>query len=91
MKGILINPDGWDLLIENKALVIGVGTSQVAEHVIRANRGEFKEFPLIGAEVDKLKNGIKDPMWSATTRDMLNTCGVPVERVIVAGDKITLE
>ena len=91
MKGILINPDGGDLLIENKSLVIGVATSQVAEHVIRANRGEFKEFPLIGAEIDKLKNGIKDTFWPARTRDMLNTCGVPVERVVVAGDKITLE
>lgn len=91
MKGILIDPETGDLEIKDKTLVIGDVSTQVAEHVIIANRGEFKEFPLIGAEIYKLKNGVHDVLWAATTRDMLIACGVPVERVIVDGDKITLE
>lgn len=91
MRGILINPETEDLQITGKSIVVGEATAQVAECVIRANRGEFKEYPLIGAEIDKLTNGITDPLWAASTRDMLNACGVPCKRVIVDGAKITLE
>lgn len=53
MNGILINAESGDLLIERGSVIIGDTDSQIAEGVLVAMRGEWKEWPLIGGEVKK--------------------------------------
>lgn len=91
MKGILIDTNTGDALIEKGGIVVGDNTEQIAECVLKANRGEFKEYPLIGAEVIKMANGIRDPMWCANARKMLQACGVPVEKITLKDNIIRLE
>jgi len=91
MKGILINPETGDLQVANGTLAVGDNTDQIAEFVLRAARGEFKEYPLIGGEVTKMINGTPDVMWPADVKKMLLACGVPVKKVVIEGNIITLK
>lgn len=91
MKGMLIDSDTGDLQVKGGTLALGDTTEQVAECVITAARGELKEHPLVGAEISKLINGNTDPMWCANARQMLYTCGVPVSRVTIKDNQITIE
>lgn len=92
MKGLLTDTNTGDLLIEKGGIVAGDNTAQVAEHVLIANMGEFKEYPLIGAGILQMRNGTPDKMWFAETAKMLRTCGVPVNQVKISNDGlITLE
>ncbi len=91
MVGMLIDPETGDLQVKNGSLVFGDNTEQVAECVLLAARGELKEYPLIGAEISKLTNGNPDPMWCANAKQMLQACGVPVTRVRLENNQITIE
>lgn len=91
MKGMLIDPETGDLQVAGGAVVIGDTTEQVAECVITAARGELKEHPLIGAEINKMINGNSDPMWCANAKQMLQACNVPVSRVTLKDNQITIE
>lgn len=91
MVGILIDPETGDLMVRDGSLVIGDNTGQVAQAVLQANRGELKEHPLLGAEIVKLHHGNGDVMWAADAKDMLQAAGVPVKRVVLDGNEITLE
>jgi hypothetical protein len=71
MKGILTDETG-DLKIDIRrgadgkiaqGIVVGDCKSDIAERVIRAWQGEFKEMPLIGGAVAKNQNGIISPFW----------------------------
>ena len=85
MVGMLIDPDTGDLQVKDGALALG------AECVLLAARGELKEHPLVGAEITKLANGNGDPLWSNNAKQMLQTCGVPVSRVSIDDNRITIE
>ncbi|MDR1274597.1 MAG: hypothetical protein LBK12_08605 [Odoribacteraceae bacterium] len=91
MIGMLIDTETGDLQVKNGTLVPGDTTEQVATSVLLAARGEFKEYPLIGAEIYKQVNGNADPMWLANARQMLQACGVPVRRVVLKDNQITIE
>lgn len=91
MKGMLIDPETGDLQVKSGTLVLGDNTGQVAECVVMAARGELKEHPLIGAEISKLANGNTDPMWCSNAKQMLQSCGVPVSRVTLKDNQITIE
>ena len=88
---MLIDPDTGDLQVKDGALALGDNTEQVAECVLLAARGELKEHPLVGAEITKLANGNGDPLWSNNAKQMLQTCGVPVSRVSIDDNRITLQ
>lgn len=91
MRGILIDPETGDLQVKDGRLVVGDTTAQVAECVLRAMRGEFKEHPLIGAETLKMLGGAYNPMWRADAKTMLQACGVSVSRIEVKNGQITIE
>ena len=59
--------------------------------VIMAARGEIKEHPLVGAEISKLANSNGDPLWCANAKQMLQAVGVPVSRVRLEDNQITIE
>jgi hypothetical protein len=90
MKGILLDETG-DLMVRSGGLVIGEVDSQVAEHVLRAYPGEFKEVPLIGAHVGSMVGGTPDPFWRGRAKEMLKTQHVEVKNININGDIITVE
>lgn len=88
---MLIDTETGDLQVKDGTLALGETTAQVAETVLQAARGEFKEFPLLGGEIYKLVNGTVDPMWAANAKIVLQAFGVPVSRVVVKDNQITIE
>jgi hypothetical protein len=56
-KGIMIDPETGELMIKNGSLLIGSTDEQNMELNIIANKGEFKEFPLLGCEISKEMKG----------------------------------
>lgn len=57
MNGITTEPGSGDLLIVNGGMIIAGTESQTVEHVLLANRGEYKEHPCLGAEIRKMQHG----------------------------------
>lgn len=87
----MTDPETGDLMVRDGALVVGDTTAQTAEAVLRAMRGEFKEFPLLGAETLKMLGGTPNPMWKADVKTMLQACGVSVSRIEMKDGQITIE
>lgn len=88
MDGILIDTTTGDLLIEKGGLVIGNADGQIAEAVLMAMRGEWKEQPLLGAEAAKMVGGEPDVMWGQETKQMLKACGLKVEKVTLSNNAV---
>lgn len=59
MKGILLNTDIGDILIDNSSrlMVIGDIATQNAKLIIEANKGELKEQPMRGVGLDSFAEG----------------------------------
>ena len=91
MRGILIDPQTGDLMLKDGGLAVGDTGAQTAEDVLKAMRGEFKEFPLIGAEAYKMLGGAYNPLWKSDAKTMLQACGLPVSRVEGKDGMITIE
>lgn len=91
MIGILLDNETGDLLIRDGCIVVGDPTLDVEGNVLQANQGEFKEWPLIGAEAPKLFHGTHDALWPVDAKRMLRTCGVPVKKITVTSDGINVE
>lgn len=91
MVGVLIDAETGDLQVKDGSLALGDNTEQVAECVLVAARGELKEHPLVGAEIYKLTNGNNDLFWCANAKQMLQAVGVPVSRVRLKDNQITIE
>ena len=88
MNGILIDTESGDLLIHNGNIMIGDTDSQIAENVLVAMRGEWKEYPLIGGEVKMMLGGQVDVMWRSQVKKMLKACGLDVQKVSISEDNI---
>ena len=52
MKGILIDMDG-DIMVRSGGVIIGDNTQDCIERVLMAEKGEFKEYPILGAGLSK--------------------------------------
>ncbi|MDR1199063.1 MAG: hypothetical protein LBK94_08665 [Prevotellaceae bacterium] len=91
MTGILTDSETGDLMINGGSLVLGDVAGQIVEHVLIANRGEYKEFPLIGGEIDKMRNGNPDTFWRGQFKDMLSACGVNITRLDADNGNINIE
>lgn len=91
MIGLTVDTATGDLLVENSSLVLSEISSQVIEHVVRANRGEYRTQPLVGAEVIKLQHGSTSRLWCARAKKMCQAAGVEVKHVSVNGNNIKVE
>lgn len=81
--GLLI-ADG-DLCVAGGSLAIGPVDAGIIERVIAANRGEFREHPLLGGEIRKMQHGIGSRIWCARAKSMCREAGVEVRRVTISG------
>lgn len=87
MKGLITNTTTGDLLIgRDKLATVTYCEEQVCESVLLAMRGEFKEFPLLGAEVRQQLGGCVDPFWPQETKKMLRACKVAANTVTLQED-----
>lgn len=87
MNGILLDENGQPLLSGGR-IEIGEANGQTIENIIRANRGEFKEEPLIGGEVVKMRNGLPAAMWCARLKKQIQAVGLRVKNVKMTDNEI---
>ena len=90
MKGILIDDNG-DLMIRNGRLVVGDCDNDVAERIIRAWQGEFKEAPLLGGNIDKMLGGKVDPFWRIDILRQLKAEHLNVKRLDITEKGIEIQ
>jgi hypothetical protein len=87
MQGLITDTNTGDLLISSaKQATITDCEEQICESVLLAMRGEFKEYPLLGAEVRQQLGGCVDPFWPQETKKMLRACMVAAETVELQED-----
>lgn len=91
MKGLLLDSESGDLLIEGGRSVVGDTESQSIMAVVCSMRGELKEEPLLGGEAVLLRGGSEDPFWAGRVKRMLKRVGIDWVRVRVEGETITIE
>lgn len=91
MIGMLLDSTTGDLLVKNGTIAIGDTDEQICEAVLVSNRGEWKEWPLLGGEARKQLGGIQDVFWATEVKRMLKFCGVIVSKIITDGETITIE
>lgn len=91
MRGLSINIETGDLEVANgKLVMVDDTTSQEIELVLRSNRGEFKELPLIGGEYIKLANGTATALWAAQLKKQLISLGYQVNDIKIDNNIITI-
>jgi hypothetical protein len=85
MKGIQLDETG-EIIIERDGayhtMKIGDVDSQIAEHVITAFQGEYKEIPLLGGNIKKMLNGAPDPFWVNDVKRQLKNQGLNAELTV---------
>jgi hypothetical protein len=90
MKGILTDESG-DLAVRRGALAIGNCDADIAERLIRAWQGEFKEAPLLGGNIERMIGGTPDPFWRGDIRMQLESQHIGVQRLDMVETGIELE
>ena len=65
--------DLGEVALENGCLKLGDVDLQVAELLLVASSGEFKESPMLGGNIRELQGGIADPFWKNRVRNMLRS------------------
>ncbi len=99
MKGIMLNEEG-DLALMVQRDVTGEITGgwvvddcvqQVTERVLIANRGEFKEVPLVGGELILQVNGSCGPFYKGRVKNMLEAMRVSVRQIQIEENGINIE
>ena len=99
MKGIRINDDG-DLMVNlrknednivERGMVIGDVDMDIAERIIRAWQGEFKEAPLLGGNIDKFYKGIDAPFLKGHIYEQLISEGIHVVDVNITENGVEIE
>lgn len=86
MIGLQIDFISGDLLIANRAATVAPSDNFIAELVVSASRGDFKELPLLGAEAPLMLAGSPDPFWPGNTKKMLRACGLNISSLTVSPD-----
>lgn len=90
MIGILVDSTTGDLMIRDGSLVLGEASEQVIEHALVAARGEYREYPQIGAEVTRRAHGIASRLWCARAKMVCRACGIAVSQIDIDGNTITI-
>lgn len=80
MLGIQIDDTG-DIAVKNGTIAIDNNSLQCVEQILKSNRGEYKEFPLVGGECVKLLHGSSSRFWANRAKSMCEAMGVPVKRI----------
>ena len=99
MKGIRIDEDG-DVMVRphkdskekiDNGLIVGNVDMDIAERIICAWQGEFKEAPLLGGNIDNFRNGIYDPFFQGHVHEQLTSEGINISRVEITENGVEIE
>ena len=99
-NGILIDNETGDLQIKPRrdkygkiagGLVIGDARADVAQRILEAYPGEFKEKPQLGCFAKQQINGTPDPFWRGNAISQLRSEGIEVLRLEIMDNAIELE
>lgn len=82
--GFQTNTGTADLLVHQRAAVVAEASGFIAETVLLAAPGDFKEVPLLGADARSMLAANRDPFWPGNTKKMLRAVGVDVAAINVA-------
>ncbi|MDD4395693.1 MAG: hypothetical protein PHQ33_07395 [Bacteroidales bacterium] len=89
MRGIIVDDNG-NLQVQNGTLKIGDNMAQVAQHLITAFTGEYKNAPLLGGNAKRMIAGNVDPFWTGNMKRQLKQALVNVESLRVIDNEIEL-
>lgn len=82
--GLQTDTETADLLVHQRAAVVAEASGFIAETVLLAAPGDFKEVPLLGADARSMLAANRDPFWLGNTKKMLRAVGVDVAAINVA-------
>jgi hypothetical protein len=66
--GLQTNTGTADLLVHQRAAVVAEASGFIAETVLLAAPGDFKEVPLLGADARSMLAANRDPFWPGNTK-----------------------
>lgn len=81
--GILLDPSDGDLLLNGGALAVGNTLYQNQFLILKAQKGDLKEFPMMGAGIDDLSNDNDIVEWKRKIREELKKDGLTVTSVVI--------
>ena len=82
--GLQTDTETADLLVHQRAAVVAEASGFIAETVLLAAPGDFKEVPLLGADARSMLAANRDLFWPGNTKKMLRAVGVDVDAINVA-------
>ena len=80
--GLQTDTETADLLVHQRAAVVAEASGFIAETVLLAAPGDFKEVPLLGADARSMLAANR--FWPGNTKKMLRAVGVDVAAINVA-------
>ncbi len=86
--GLQIDITTGDLLVSSAGALVAPAENFIAEIVLTACRGEFKEHPLLGAEARLMLAGAPDPFWPGNAKKMLRACGLEVNNLTLSPEGV---
>lgn len=89
MKDILLNNNN-DLQAVGHDLVTGDADTQIAATIMEAATGEFKEAPLLGADMRRMLGGTPDPFWRGRVKAMLKQEHINVSDIEIDDENINI-
>jgi len=85
MKDILLDQDG-DLSIENGDFKIGESDNRHQEHILRAEKGEYKESPEVGVGISQMLSDDRYDEMMIEMKKQLQYDGMKIKTIRFEGD-----
>lgn len=90
--GIQLNPQDGDLLIDNGSIQTGVTLQQNQSIILVAQKGELKEYPLLGVGISDMLHDEEDKLvWKRKIREEFNKDGMKVRHLTIDDNSIKIE
>lgn len=90
--GIQLNPEDGDLMIVNGTILTGVTLQQNQHIILAAQKGELKEYPLLGVGISDMLHDEEDKsVWKRKIREELNKDGMKVRHLTIDENIIKIE
>lgn len=84
---ILLDENG-DISFANKDIVVGHSLQQNQYLILIAQKGEWKEYPFVGAGISDMSNDDDVLFWKNCIREELKRDGMNVENIEFDNDKV---
>jgi hypothetical protein len=88
--GDFLLDDDDELLMRTGDFVIGDASKQHAKCLVRAVPGQYRQWPMVGADVFSQLNGPNPDVWVRNLRLQLEADGMAVEEVSYRTNKLTI-